>query len=376
MTVAVNVRHLIPNKMEGIGLFSYQIMKRITQKHSDVNFYFLFDRNFSDRFLFSENITPIILSPPARHPLLIYYWNEYLVPDLLNKLKPDVYVSLDGFISKRATYKQYAVVHDVNFAVYPQYLTWSLRKLYEYFFIKHSCYATRIATVSEFSKTEIVKYLNYPLEKIDVVYNASNLHLESLNDEQAMVLKQRYTQGKNYFLFIGSINPRKNVEGLLKAFELYKAYTGSDDKLIIVGRSFWGNSAIQKLYRSSRYKNDIVFTGRLEDTITACLLHDAKALVYVSHYEGFGVPVVEAMQIGTPVITSSTTALSEVAGEAAIKIHPQDMEGIAMAMKKISEDQGYVQLLIEKGKIQAQKFNWDKSADQFWEGIVKVMEEV
>ncbi len=373
-SIAVNVRHLIPNKMEGIGWFSYQIMKRLTQQHPEVHFYFLFDRNFSDEFIFSENITPIILTPPARHPLLIYIWNEFTVPNLLNKLKPDVYVSLDGFISKRANYKQYAVVHDINFVIFPEHLTWSIKKLYNYFFVKHIHHADRIATVSEFSKSEIIQHLHYPENKIDIIPNASNLKFRTISSEEEHPIKAQFTNGKNYFLYVGSIHPRKNIIGLIEAFNQYKLNTSSDDKLVLLGRFFWGKSEVENAVEKSPFKEDIVFTGRLEDDTMMVLMKFAKALVMVSFYEGFGVPVIEAMQLGTPVICSNTTALNEVAGEAALKVNPKDIQAIANAMQTINDHPEIVKTLVRKGKEQAQKFNWDISAHKLWKGIIGVLQ--
>ncbi len=373
ISIAVNVRHLIPNKMEGIGWFSYQVMKRITQQHPDVHFYFLFDRPFSQEFIFSDNITPIILSPPARHPLLIYYWNEWTVPNLLNRLRPDVYLSLDGFISKRAKYKQYAVLHDVNFIVYPQYLTWSIKKLYDYFFVKHIHHACRIGTVSQFSKSEIIRHMHYPEDKIDIVYNASNLKMRPVEKNDEEQIKSQFTQGKDYFLYVGSIHPRKNVKGIIRAFSQYKAMVQTDDKLIIVGRFFWNKQEIMEEVNRSPYKNDIVFTGRLDDDTVMLLMQFAKALVMVSFYEGFGVPVIEAMQLGTPVITSCTNALNEISGDAAIKVNPENIAEIAQAMKIIHENKNLVQQLINKGIEQARKFDWDISANALWDGLQKAI---
>ncbi|GIV26708.1 MAG: glycosyl transferase [Bacteroidia bacterium] len=372
LNIAVNVRHLIPDKMEGIGWYSYQIMKRLTQQHPDVHFYFLFDRNFSDEFIFSDNITPIILTPPARHPLLIYIWNEWTVPNLLNKLKPDVYLSLDGFISKRSKYKQYAVVHDINFVVFPEHLTWSIKKLYDYFFVKHIHYANRIATVSEYSKSEIVQYLHYSEDKIDIIPNASNLKFRDILPNEEQHIKAQFTNGKNYFLYVGSIHPRKNIIGLINAFNLYKKNSLTDDKLVIVGRFFWGKREVMDVVEKSPFKNDIIFTGRLNDDTTMVLMKFAKALVMVSFYEGFGVPVIEAMQLGTPVICSNTTALNEVAGNAALKVNPQDIQEIAKGMQTISTNSEVVKNLISKGKEQAQKYNWDISANKLWDEIMKL----
>ncbi len=376
MSIAINTRHLVTNKMDGIGWFTYQTIQRIVTQHPGIHFYFLFDRNFNPEFIFSDNITPIIISPPARHPLLIYYWNEWAVPNLLNKLHPVVYLSFDGLISKRAKYKQYAVVHDLNFLVFPEYLPYSVRKLYNHFLIKNIRCADRIATVSQFSKAEIVKYLNYPENKIDVVYNAPNIKLnQETNGFDEKQLKEKFTQGKDYFIYVGSIHARKNIDGMIKAFIEYKNKTNVDDKFIIVGRFYWGRKEIMKLVNDSKYTNDIIFTGRLDDYITASLIKSAKALVLVSHYEGFGVPVIEAMQLGTPVITSHTTSLNEIAGSAALKVNPQSIQEITAAMETIHVDKNLVNSLIRKGKEHCQKYNWDANAHNLWKGIEQLIYE-
>lgn len=372
--IAVNTRYLIPNKMDGIGWFSYQTIKRIVEKHPEIHFYFLFDRTFHPEFIFADTITPIILSPPARHPILIYYWNEWAVPNLLNKLQPDLYLSLDGLVSRRAKYKQYAVLHDLNFIVFPEYLTYSVKKLYDYFLVKNIQHADRVATVSNFSKSEIVHHLNYPENKIDVVYSASNLNrIPDSNINDAIRLKNQYTKGMDYFIYVGSIIPRKNIEGLIKAFELYKERVGNTDKLILVGKFFWGKKYLLDLLTRSKYSNDIIFAGRLDDDTRTLLIKHARALLLVSHYEGFGVPVIEAMQVGTPVITSNTTSLDEIAGDAAIKVNPKDVAEIARSMEKIAKDPELVKALTAKGKLQAKKYHWDNSADLLWEGIAKVI---
>ncbi len=373
ISIAVNVRHLIPDKMEGIGWFTYQVMSRIAHKNPHIHFYFLFDRNFNPEFIFSDNITPIIVSPPARHPLLIYWWNEWSIPNLLNKLKPDIYVSLDGFISKRAKYKQLAVVHDVNFIVFPEYLTYNINKLYQYFFVKHIHYATRIATVSNFSKTEIEKYLRVPADKIDVVYSASNLKPREIALEEQQHIKKQYADNSDYFLYVSSIHPRKNVINLIKAFHQYKEQIKNNDKLVIVGRFFWGEKEVNQLISQSPYKKDIILTGRLPDNEIMVLMSAAKCFMLISHYEGFGVPILEAMQLKTPVITSNSTSLNEIAEDAAVKVNPNDINEIATAMVQVHNNPLLQNTLIEKGLKQSAKFNWDYCADLLWQSIQKAL---
>ena len=155
MKIVVNTRLLLDGRLDGIGWFAYQSLKRITRMHPDVHFIFLFDRPYNEKFIFGNNITPIVLSPPARHPFLYYYWMQFSVKPLLNKLKPDLFLSPDGLLALGAKCKQLPVIHDINFVHYPQDLPFFTRHYYIHFFPKFAAAATRIATVSEFSKKDI-----------------------------------------------------------------------------------------------------------------------------------------------------------------------------------------------------------------------------
>ena len=132
MNIAVNTRLLLKNKLEGIGWFTFESLKRITTQHPEHHFFFIFDRDFSEEFIFSDNITPLIQFPPARHPFLFFAWFEYALPSLLNKLKPDLFLSPDGFLSLRYQGKSMNVIHDLNFEHYPEDLPALIRWYYRY----------------------------------------------------------------------------------------------------------------------------------------------------------------------------------------------------------------------------------------------------
>ena len=166
MQIVVNTRILLKDRLEGMGWFAYQTLKEITTKNPDVHFVFLFDRNFNEEFIFSDNITPLILSPQARHPFLYYAWFQHSVKVLLNKMQPDLFLSPDGFLSLGAKCKQLPVIHDINFLHHPQDSKWLTAKYYNYYFPKFAKEATRIATVSEYSKHDIAKNYGINEEKI------------------------------------------------------------------------------------------------------------------------------------------------------------------------------------------------------------------
>ncbi|MBX3163591.1 MAG: glycosyltransferase family 4 protein [Bacteroidetes bacterium] len=374
MQIVVNTRLLLKNRLDGIGWFSYQTLKRITQNNPDVHFVFLFDRNFSEEFIFSENITPLILSPQARHPFLYYAWFQFSVKNLLNKMQPDLFLSPDGFLSLGAKCKQLPVIHDINFAHYPQDVKWLTAKYYNRYFPRYAKEAARIATVSQFSKHDIAKTYHIAPEKIDVVYNGINSFFKPLSETEKQNTKQKFSKGKDYFLFVGSLSPRKNIPNLIKAFAQFKAETTSDIKLLLAGSEFWGMSDIYQVIEENNLRSEIIFTGRLNDEDLASVLGSALALTFVPYYEGFGIPLIEAMQAQVPVITSNVTSLPEVAGNAALQVNPFDTNEIKNALLQISTNENLRKELIEKGNFQKQNFSWDKTANLLWKSILKSVE--
>ncbi len=171
MIIAVNTRLLLPDKLEGMGRFAQETLKIITREHPEHQFVFIFDRKFSDEFVFSDNITPITCFPPARHPLLWYWFFEWSIPAVLQKVKADLFLSPDGWLSLRTPVRSLPVIHDLNFFHLPELIPWQVRQYYDYFFPRFIQKADRIATVSDFTRQDIVTLFNYSKQNIDVVYN-------------------------------------------------------------------------------------------------------------------------------------------------------------------------------------------------------------
>ena len=171
--IAVNTRFLIKNKLEGIGLFTCESLKRITHAHPEIDFYFLFDRDFDAEFIFAENVKPVVLFPQARHPFLWYWWFEISVAGWLNKNKPDLFLSTDGYACLKTEVPQVTVMHDLAFKHFKNHVPFIARKYYEYFMPRFAQKAKRVATVSEFSKQDIVNQYGIAADKIDVVYNGA-----------------------------------------------------------------------------------------------------------------------------------------------------------------------------------------------------------
>lgn len=373
MKIAVNTRMLLKDRLDGIGRFAYQTLKRITKSHPKVEFIFLFDRKFSNEFIFSDNITPVVIPPPTRHPFLYYLWFQVSVKSALKKIKPDLFLSPDGMLSLGAPCKQLAVIHDINFKHYPEDLKFWTQKFFNYYFPKYAYRADRVVTVSEYTKNDLIQEYHTRPEKIDIVYNAADEIFAPVTAAEKRETRKKYSGGEEYFIFIGSISPRKNIDRLMQAFDLFKKESKSNFKLIIAGPNFWGQEKLNETLSGLEYKSDIIFTGRVDDNQMRLLLGSAFCLSYIPYFEGFGVPLVEAMRAEIPIISSSLTSMPEIADGAALFVNPFQIQEVRDAMFRMTADESLRHKLVEKGKIQRQKFSWDKSAAELWSSIEKTL---
>jgi glycosyltransferase involved in cell wall biosynthesis len=233
--------------------------------------------------------------------------------------------------------------------------------------------AARLATVSEYSKQDIHKHFHVENEKIDVVFCGVNSFYHPVTNEIATETRKKYSNAKAYFVFVGTLSPRKNILGLMKAFEAFKSETGSDMQLLIVGHSMFRTNELFDFKNTISSGNDIVFTGRLEDEELNKVLASSMALVFVPFFEGFGIPAIEAMQCEVPVIASNVTSVPEVVGDAALLVNPENINEIKTAMIRIAVNEDLRNELIRKGKIRKENFTWEKTASLLWDGISKCL---
>lgn len=362
---------LLKNKLEGIGWFTYESLKRIVLSHPEHQFYFIFDRPTNDEFIFADNVTPVVIGPPARHPILHYIWFEISLPRALKKINPDVFVSPDAYLSLASKYSDLIVIHDLNFEHFPEHMQWLVRKYYTYFTPRYAKKAKRIATVSEFSKNDIIKQYGIDPNKIDVVYNGANELFKPIHKEDIKSIKEKFTGGNDYFVFVGALNPRKNLQNIFKAFDQYKDRYKTNAKFVVVGVKMYWSEEIKSVYVKMKYKTDVIFTGRLEPDDLSKVVGSAIALVYASVFEGFGIPIIEAYNAEVPVITSNVTSMPEISGDAALLVDPSSIEQISDAMHKISSDKAFANSLVEKGRKRRADFSWEKTSESLWQSILK-----
>lgn len=373
MRIAVNARMLQKGKLEGIGYFCLETFRRITHDHPEHEFLFIFDRPFDSEFVFTPNVTPIVAGPAARHPILWYLWYEWSLPRVFRKWKPDLFVSSDGYLSLRSQVPTLSVIHDINFEHYPGDLPFFNRAYYRHFFPRYAKAAARIATVSSFSRDDISRQYGISTDKIDVVYNGVNDGFVPLQESENRKTLEQLTGGKPYFLFIGSIHQRKNIVNLLNAYEQFRTNGGPDVCLVFAGTKRWWTPEMETSLQSMRYRQDVHFTGRVAEADLFRITAAALALTYVSTFEGFGIPLLEAMRCGVPVLTANVTSMPEVAGDAALLVDPFSVEDISKGMQRLSVDAQLRQELSQRGLIRSRDFSWDFTARDLWNSIGRTM---
>ncbi|MBM77540.1 MAG: glycosyltransferase [Crocinitomicaceae bacterium] len=358
MNIGVNARHLIKNQLEGIGWYSFEILRRITTSHPEHNFYFFFDRKYSDEFIFSSNVHPVVVLPQARHPVLFKWWFDYALPKKFKEYKIDLFFSPDGFMSLRTNVHQIGVIHDLNFEHYPNDLPKSVLKFYKNQMPKFAAKANHILTVSNFSKQDIIKCYGISDDKISVVHNGHGEGFLPLNMKEREGFCKNNNNNRPYFIYVGSLHKRKNITRMLTAFKKFNKGQNNSYDFIIIGEPMWkGQLNLDGLTQN------VKFLGRKSGEELGVWVSSSIAMVYVSYFEGFGLPVLEGMCSGVPVITSNVTSMPEVGGKAVIYTEPFSVDSIKEGLEKAVEE-GSFENYRELGLKQAGLFSWDKSAQK------------
>jgi len=276
------------------------------------------------------------------------------------------------------------ILHGTNYSVYPCNKSLKVMNIYDLTFIKYPNYIDSVVktytervkrclqwtdlvlTISESSRKDIIEYLKVNPEKVYVTPLASRYYPNYLSEEIAQRLEKQgnYDFSKPYLLFVSTIEPRKNINTIITAFNFLKEKYKIEHQLVLIGKKGWNYKPIFTAIENSPWKNQIHHLDYLSNELVALVYSKADILVYPSHYEGFGLPVLEAMTLGVPVVTSNTSSIPEVTGDAAILIDPNDPIQLAEAILKVISDSQLRQDLIKKGKARAKLFSWERTAKE------------
>ena len=348
-------------KKTGVGWYIYNIVKELSK--SDKNDYIAEFINFMGRHDVKSQIDYDIKI--KQNKLLTYTMYNFLTKkmnishNLILGTKSDIYHFFNFTIPKNIKGKVIVTIYDTVFFSAPETMG-DMKAISEYKYAAER--SDLILTISESAKSDIIKHFNVDEKKIEIVTPGIDLekYLHNYTDIELENVRKKYKLPENYILYLGTIEPRKNIERTIKAFIKYKKEVKDDLKFVIVGGKGWKYDNIMKLIESMG--TDIILTGYIDEEDKIPIYKLAQLFAFPSLYEGFGMPVLEAMAAGVPVITSNVSSLPEVAGDAAILVDPLNEDEIFEAYKKILSDKKLQLEMIEKGLEQAKKFEWKESA--------------
>jgi glycosyltransferase involved in cell wall biosynthesis len=363
--IAVNTRFLLPGKLEGIGKVTYEVLRRLVHLMPETNFDFLFDRKFDPALVFNANVHPKVIFPPTRHPLLTHTWLQSGVKRYISKSKPDLYFSFDGFMVLGISIPSIITIHDLAYAHFPQQNRFADRWYYQRYMPMYAQESAHIITVSKFSQNDISTRFHLPMHKVTAIYNGVSEEFQPVTTEISNRIRAKYAASEPYFLYVGAIHPRKNLARLIQAFDQYKSTSGSPMKLLITGKKGWLTKPVEKAFENSKSRSDIIFTGFVPQKELSALIGSAEALCYVSLFEGFGLPIVEAMATGVPVLCSNRNSMAEIAGHAAILVDPENINDIAKGLHQLERDKNLRKKLITTGLERSKLYRWDRTAEQY-----------
>lgn len=305
--------------------------------------------------------------------------NFLTIPKVLKRLKPDLYHGVYWSRFFALPVPTVLTIHDLSFVGFPQGFHRHEQLVYANLIRLCAWSAKHILTISESSKREMMKYWMIPAEKITVAYlaqdacyspldrcPASNPAGEADSDqlfvEPSAIIPPPFAEGPPYILYVGNLHPRKNIVRLLEGFVRLKRL-GLPHRLKIVGQATWMAGDVFSAVRDSGLADEVEFTGYISYEAMVSVYRGAAVFVYPSLYEGFGLPVLEAMACGCPVVCSNTTSVPEVAGDAAVLVNPESADDLAEGIRRVLTEPGLARELRERGIQQAAKFTWPSCAE-------------
>ncbi|MFA7171541.1 MAG: glycosyltransferase family 1 protein [Candidatus Paceibacterota bacterium] len=353
----------------GVKTYSLEIIKNLLEI-DDKNQYCLYSSGDISEKIKSPK-AKLIFAEPGKH-----FWAFSVFTKLIKKDRPDVVfmpIQTFPFFAFRGNKPKVVVtVHDVAFRLFPEQFTFLRRKLLEFHTKRSIRLADSIIVPSEATKKDILRFYDVNPEKIRVIYHGYSKKLVK-NPEKRDEEVKSLTANSPYILFVGSIQPRKNIVRLAEAFAIVKgSQKYADLKLVICGGKGWMYEKIYEEIAKNPFAADIILTGSVSDELLSSLYQNAQFFVLPSLYEGFGLPVLEAMSFGLPVVCANNSSLSEIVGDAGLLVDEYDVQNIADKLEMLLSSQSLKAELAEKSLERIESFSWKKSAEETLQVIKEV----
>lgn len=364
MRICIDIRSIL-NKKTGIGYYTFNLIDALA-KIDDTNLYFLY--SYIKLFSFGKKL-PVLPGGNFRHKIA----HTKPKSDKING-EFDIYHTSSFDLLPSGNIKVVSTVHDVIPKVFPQGHTSDAIDRMDQKLQQFLQQVDRIIVDSRCSRNDLMSHFDVPAQRVKVVYPGVGQELfpAQIKKELYKSLKIKYNIGFNYILYVGTIEPRKNVKGLIQAYKVIQSQHNITQRLVIAGMKGWMYQEVFDLVKELNLSSDITFTGYVpkEDLVT--LYNLADVFVYPSFYEGAGLPILEAFACGVPVVTSNCSCMPEIAGEAAVLVDPYEPKEIADGVLKALQDEGLRGRLRERGLLRAREFSWERTARE----VLEVFEEV
>jgi glycosyltransferase involved in cell wall biosynthesis len=372
LKIGINAIFLVAGEGGGIERYLRNLIKAF-QKIDHKNEYTVFtNKDNTGTFDLQNNFKEYFSPISARFRPMKILWEQFILPLQVKRAGIDVLFSPGNISPFLVPCPSVVVIHDLIPYIQPDNFTKA--ELYPLKCLLRSTAkkATKIITDSVSSEREILNRFNIPSDKIKVVYAACDeifLYCDASVESKARIKKTLGING-DFILYTASTRPYKNIDGLLKAFSLLKKKHGIKHRLVITGLAGRGHQALVKMVADLELEEEVVFTGYLSDEALLSLYSGASAFVYPSFYEGFGLPVLEAMACGTPVVASNATSLPEVVGQAGLLFDPCSVEQMSEEIRKVLTDKQCRLELTSNGKQRVREFSWERTA----KGVLDVLQ--
>lgn len=380
MRIGVDIRCLLTGQKSGIEQYTIKLLEYLLQldyKNTYVLFYVSY-RNIDEKmdqlvqeypFLAKDNVEIKTLKW-INFPLLLHaLWKplEWPKVDKICGGLDIMWLPSPRLLPVSSKCRLIITFHDLIFELFPQFYTrqsrlWQWQMNYPYL----ARMATNILTISKSTKNDLIKLYEISPEKIKIVYaGVDELYFRNPDIETTEQLRKKFKINDQFIYYIGSLEPRKNILSIIRSLHYFyesKALKSDKIKLVISGSKSWLTNTIFDEIKKLGLENKVIFTGTVSEVEKIAFLHMAQVFVFPTFYEGFGLPVLEAMAAGCPVITSNVSSLPEVTDGAAVLVDPNNQSEINLALEKVLLNAQFANLLATKGKLQAKKFSWTKTA--------------